>query len=194
MGKGPIYTPKFRVSYANVFEAKKNELNGEMEYSVVCLFKKDENLDVLKAAALEAVQKKWGTNEAAWPNIRKAFRDQSELWTKKNEKGELIPTPGTEKGAFFIRLKSKQKPGVLNQQAKPILDESQFYSGCWAHATVTCYAYDAKGNKGYAFGLQNIQKLEEGEPLSGRAKAEDEFQAIEGVAENNGPVTASSIF
>ena len=59
---------------------------------------------------------------------------------------------------------------------------------------MTCYAYDAKGNKGYAFGLQNIQKLEEGEPLSGRAKAEDEFQAIEGVAENNGPVTASRIF
>jgi len=195
--KKPIYTPVFTVSYPQVFTAKKNDLSGEDEYSVVALFKLGENLDVLKAAALEAVKKKWGEKESDWPNnLRKAFRDQIELATKKNDKGELIMPPGTTKGALFIRLKSKQKPGVLNAQAKPILDESEFYAGCKAIATVTCYAYDQKGNKGYAFGLSNLQKVGEGDRLSSRPKAEEEFAPIEGVAgeADGGPITAASIF
>jgi hypothetical protein len=40
------------------------------------------------------------------------------------------------------------------------------------------YAYNANGNKGIACGLQNLQKLEDGEPLGGRSRAEDDFTAI----------------
>jgi hypothetical protein len=43
---------------------------------------------------------------------------------------------------------------------------------------VTAYAYDKAGNRGVAFGLQNIQKLKDGEAFDGRSKPEDDFQPV----------------
>jgi hypothetical protein len=40
---------------------------------------------------------------------------------------------------------------------------------------MNAYAYDVSGNRGVAFGLGNVQVLEKGEPLTSRARAEDEF-------------------
>lgn len=41
------------------------------------------------------------------------------------------------------------------------------------------YAYNANGNKGIACGLQNLQKLEDGEPLGGRSRPKDDFDAVD---------------
>ena len=41
------------------------------------------------------------------------------------------------------------------------------------------YAYNAEGNKGIACGLQNLQKLEEGEILRGHSSAEEDFEDVE---------------
>ena len=66
-----VTTPKFRVSYPNVFEAKKNDLTGKMEYSIVALFKKGENLDALKKAVTDEIEKKLGPDKSKWPkNLR----------------------------------------------------------------------------------------------------------------------------
>ena len=56
MSKGT--TPKFRVSYPNVFKPRRNELNGKDEYSVVALFKKGEDLSKLKKLVQEAAEKR----------------------------------------------------------------------------------------------------------------------------------------
>jgi len=37
---GKLNTPEFRVAFPQVFTAKKNDLNGKDEYSVVALFPK----------------------------------------------------------------------------------------------------------------------------------------------------------
>ena len=42
-----------------------------------------------------------------------------------------------------------------------------------ADTSIVFYAYNANGNKGIACGLQNLQKLEDGEPLGGRSRAEE---------------------
>ena len=39
--------------------------------------------------------------------------------------------------------------------------------------------YNANGNRGIAEGLSNIQFWEDGEPLNGRVRAEDEFDALD---------------
>ena len=79
------------------------------------------------------------------------------------------------------------KPGVVDQNVQPIIEAEEMYAGCYARATLTAYAFDTAGNRGVAFGLQNIQKIRDGEPFTGREKAEDEFEAIESVGDDSAP-------
>ena len=57
------------------------------------------------------------------------------------------------------------------------MDATEVYSGCYGRLTLNFYAYNANGNKGVAAGLGNVQKLEDGEPLGGFTRAEDDFTA-----------------
>lgn len=83
------------------------------------------------------------------------------------------------KDSYFINANSKDKPGIVDKQVKPILDPGEFYSGCYGRASITFYAFNQNGNKGIACGLQNLQKLADGEPLSGRSRAEDDFTTVD---------------
>lgn len=186
-----VLTPNFRVSYPNVFKAKKNDLNGKDEYSIVALFPKGADLSKLKEAAKKAAVDKFGADQTKWPkNMRSPFRDQAErAKTDEATNKEILPA-GYEKGAFFLNLKSAQKPGLVNQSMEDIVEVSEFYAGCWARATINAYAYNHKGNAGIAFGLGNIQKVKDGDPLGSRTRAQDDFAPIEGAQED--PTTNGS--
>jgi len=169
-----VMTPKFRVSFPKLFKAEVNKLSGKTEYSVVALFEKGADLSELKNAVTELLTEKLGADKAKWPkNLKSPFRDQAE-----REKDGKLPA-GHAAGAVFMNLKSKDRPGVVDAKVQTILDENEFYGGCYARATVRPYYYDNAGNKGVAFGLQNVQKLADGEPMSGRAAAETEFAPVE---------------
>jgi len=172
---GNVLTPNFRASYPKVFKAELNSLSGKQEYSVVALFKKGEDLSPLKKAAEALLVEKLGADKAKWPkNLRIPFRDQAD----KMKDGQL--PAGHEEGAIFMNLKSQQKPGVVNQNVEAIIDETEFYAGCVCRATVRAYYYDQKGNRGIAFGLQNLQKVADGEPLgASRVSATNEFAPVE---------------
>jgi hypothetical protein len=188
-----VTTPKFRVSYPNVFKAKKNDLNGQEEFSLVALFPKGADLSALKKAAQEAVVEKWGSDPKKHPkNLRSPFRKHEEK-QYENDSGQTVYPPGMEEGGIFLNLKSKQRPGIVDQNVQDILVESEFYAGCYARATVRAYAYDNKGNAGVAFGLQNIQKMAEGDPLGSRTKAQDDFAPIAGAGTSEG-ASADSLF
>jgi hypothetical protein len=60
-----------------------------------------------------------------------------------------------------------------------ITDPSKVFAGCIVKASVNPFAYEQTGNRGIAFGLQNIQlwQHEDVERLDNRANAEDEFSA-----------------
>lgn len=173
-----VRTPDFRASYPNLFKAKKNELNGKDEYSVVALFKKGQDLSVLKAAATAAIELKWGKDKAKWPSqLKSPFRDQGDR-AKTDENGRKVLPGGYEDGAIFMTLKSDQRPGMVDQNVVPIIDTSEVYAGVFLRATIRFYAYDHKGNRGVGCGLQNIQKVKDGDPISGRVKAEDDFAPV----------------
>lgn len=159
-----VKTPKFRVSFPHVFEPHAFEKN-EPKYSMVMLFPKDTDIKSLKIACNAAAAQKWGNDSTKWPkNLRLPFRDG-------NEKTDL---QGYE-GNIFVSASSKNKPGLVDQKLQPILAENDFYAGCYARAELQAFAYDTNGNKGVSFALQNVQKLAEGEPFSGKKKAEDTF-------------------
>ncbi|HER7947796.1 TPA: DUF2815 family protein, partial [Streptococcus pyogenes] len=70
---------------------------------------------------------------------------------------------------------SPHKPGVVDGNRQEIIDTSELYSGIYGRASITFYAFNSNGNKGIACGLNNLQKLRDGEPLGGRTRAEDDF-------------------
>jgi hypothetical protein len=63
----------------------------------------------------------------------------------------------------------------VDRGADHILERSQIYSGVYGRASINFYAFNTNGNKGIACGLNNVQKLRDGEPLGGKSRAEDDF-------------------
>lgn len=186
-------TPKFRVSYPNVFEARKNEMSDKMEYSLTGIFPKDTDFTKLEAAVKVAVVDKWGEDRKGWPrSLRLPFRKSEELAevgedenVKRDANGKLVLPMGHEEGGKWIRMKSNLKPGLIGANREDIIDKNQFYAGCFARATVKAFAYEVKGNAGVSLWLQNIQKTGDGEPLAGRPKAQDQFEAIPDLAQGS---------
>jgi len=178
-----VLTPEFRVSFAYVFRPSKpmaGDENKDPKYTITMLFPKGADLSALKKAAQQAAIDKWGADKVP-KGLRSPFRDQGEK-----------DYAGYEAGAIFINATSKQKPGLVDARMNDIIEEKDFYSGCYAHATVRAFAYDNKGNRGVAFGLQNIQKLRDGEPLGGRTRPTDDFQAVADAGESSSG--AGSVF
>lgn len=189
-----VNTPTFRVAYPNVFKARKNDLNGNDEFSLVALFALDADLSELKAAAMEAATKKWGEDRSQWPTgLKTPFRDQGDK-KKKNSEGIMVLPDGYVEGAIFLTLRSTQKPGVVDQQVQEIIDTSEFYGGCYAIASINAFAYDQKGNRGISFGLGNVQKIKDGDPFGNRTKAKDDFAPIAGSVGGNNQQAATELF
>ncbi len=194
---GYVLTPTFRVSFPNVFEPKLNNLSGKMEYSVLALFAKGENMKVIEQEMLRAVKEKHGEaativklpvaancsgygcipapGKPAIPFKNWPLRDQGDLVNQKTQEAYS----GTEPGALYLNLKSKDKPGLVDQNNADIIDKTVLYSGCYARAAVNAFWYEQKGNKGVSFGLQALQKVKEGEVLGARqVKAQDAFEPV----------------
>lgn len=182
-------TPEFRVSFPSVFEAKSFN-NQEPKFSIAMLFTKTTDLKELKRAANNALIEKWGSDKAKWPKgLRSPFRDG-------NDKPDL----DGYKDTILVSASSKTRPGVVGNKidettgklrvitkddANP--DGGQlFYAGCYARATLIAFAYDTSGNKGVSFSLQNIQKLRDGKPFSGKKAATEEFGEVADASDDAG--------
>lgn len=166
-----VITGKVRFSYANVWEPKSIN-GGDEKYSVSLIIPKNDTKtinDIKKAieVAKQDGKAKFGGRIPA--NLKTPLRD-----------GDIDRLDDEAyKDSYFINANSKDKPQIVDKNVKPILDQSEVYSGCYGRASITFYAFNSNGNKGIACGLGNLQKLAEGDALSGRSKAEDEFSIFE---------------
>jgi len=163
-----VVTGKVRFSYAHVFEPKAIVEGAEEKYSVALLIPKEDTktlgkIDKAIKAALEAGKAKFGGKIPK--NYKSPLRDGDE----EREDDEAYA------GHMFINANSSRKPQVVDASLNPILDREEFYSGCYGRASVNFYAFSVSGNKGIACGLNNLQKLAEGERLSGGSSAEEDF-------------------
>jgi hypothetical protein len=166
-----VVTGKVRLSYVNVFEPRAGMNGGDPKYSVCVLIPKSDTATVNKVkAAIEAAKE---AGKATWggkvpPGVKVPLRD-----------GDTERDSAEYKGHWFINANSKQQPGVVDAQLNPIMSKGEVYSGVYGRVSLNFYAYSQSGNKGVGAGLQNVQKLADGEPLSGRSRAEDDFTAAE---------------
>jgi len=173
-----VITGKHTVmSYLNVNEPKTPLGGGTPKYSVSLIIPKSDTATVaqiraaIEAAYEEGQSKLKGSSKfvPALEDIKTPLRDGD-----KERKGD-----DAYKNAYFVNANSTTKPGVVDADRNPILDSSELYSGIIGRASVNFYAFNSNGNRGIACGLNNLQKVRDGEPLGGKASAEDDFSTDE---------------
>lgn len=147
----------------------------EPAYRLLLVFDSDTDLKEMRQTAGRALIKKWGKEEAA----KLLKKNKLNLPFRDAEEYEQYGEPFVE-GSTFISVSSTNPPGVVDARAKPIMKQQDFYAGCLARVSVYAHAYDSLGNMGVTFLLNNIQKTGDGEKISGRMDAADEFGAVEG--------------
>jgi len=170
-----VVTGKVRLSYVHVFEPFSNQDGQEPKYSCVLLIPKSDKATIKKLhdaqqAALEQGKTKQfgGKIPANWKNTLHDGDEDADL--EKNPEYE---------GCLFMSVSSKTKPGVVDRNLNPILDSTEVYSGCYARVSINAFPFNTQGNRGVSFGLNHIQKWEDGDFLGGRSRAEDDFDALE---------------
>ena len=165
-----------RLSYEHVWEPVSIN-GGNPKYSVCAMIPKTDAATVEKlrkaidAAYREGEGKLKGSGKSVPPMsaIKNPLRD-----------GDLDrPDDPAFAGMWFVNANTDRAPGVVDLNCNPVLDRSEVYSGCYCRVSLTFYAFNSNGNRGIACGLNNLQKVKDGEHLGGRMSAEAEFAGLD---------------
>lgn len=171
-----ITGPETRWSYANVWEAKSVN-GGTPKFSVSLIIPKSDTVTIKKIqAAIEAAYKE---GEAKLKGNGRSVPALSVLKTPLRDGDTERPDDEAYANAYFVNANSATAPGIVDADRQPILDRSEVYSGVYGRASINFYAFNSNGNKGIACGLNNLQKIRDGEPLGGKSRAEDDFATEE---------------
>lgn len=179
MTETKVITGKVRFSYLAVFKPKTIEGSEEAKYSVSLIIPKSDKAtikrikDAIKAAAEQGKASKFGGKIPA--NLKHPLRDGD----------EDRPDDEAYADSYFVNASSVTKPGVVDKNLNPIIDEEELYSGCYGRASINFFAFNSNGNRGIAAGLNNLQKLADGESLGGRQSAEADFSGLDDVEDED---------
>lgn len=165
-----VVTGKVRFCYVNVFEPTAMNEGDTPKYNICILIPKSDTatIDKIKKAieaAKEAGKAKLADKNGRIPaNLKLPLRDGDE---------ERPDDPAFE-DRYFINANSMRQPSIVDRSLNPIMSRDEFYSGCYGRASINFYAFNVS-SKGIAAGLNNLQKLEDGEMLAGGSTVEEDF-------------------
>lgn len=177
-----ITGPDVRFSYVHVFNPV--AIKGSTpKYSVSLIIPKSDTETVrkikaaIKAAFDEGIAKLQGNSKTV-PTFAATSHPLKD--------GDIMrPDDPAYKNSYFLSANSIDQPGVVDKDLQPIIDPAEFYSGCYGRASLNFYAFNANLNKGIACGLNNIQKLRDGERLGGgRPSAASDFGGLDVPSDN----------
>lgn len=171
-----ITGPETRWSYANVWEPKSIN-GGAPKYSVSLIIPKSDTSTVEKIQA--AIQAAYEEGQGKLKGNGKTVPALSVLKTPLRDGDTERPDDSAYADSYFINANSAAAPGIVDADRQPIIDRSEVYSGVYGRASISFYAFNSNGNKGIACGLNNLQKIKDGEPLGGKSRAEDDFSTEE---------------
>ena len=161
-----------RWSYCNVWEAKAIN-GGTPKFSVSLLIPKSDTVTVKKIK--DAIEAAYREGEAKLKGNGKSVPALSVIKTPLRDGDQERPDDPAYAGHYFLNANSTTAPGIVDADCQPILTRSEVYSGVYGRASISFYAFNSSGNRGIACGLNNLQKIRDGEPLGGRASAESDF-------------------
>ena len=154
-----------RWSYANVWNPKAIN-GGTPKYSVSLIIPKSDTVTIQKIKA--AIKAAYEEGQAKLKGNGKSVPALSVLKTPLRDGDTERPDDEAYRDAYFINANSPTPPGIVDSDRQPIIDTS-----------ISFYAFNSNGNKGIACGLNNLQKIADGEPLGGKTRAEDDFADID---------------
>lgn len=168
-----ITTGKVRASFVHIFQPRQQD-DGDPKYSVTLLIPKTD-VNTLNAiygeiekAKQEGTQKVFGGSIP--PGCRIPIYDGDGVRPASGE-----PFGEECKGHMVITASAKLQPSIVGLDMQPIINPSEIYSGCYIRVSINFFAYNQRGNKGVGCGLNAVQKIEDGEPLTTRVSAEEAF-------------------
>ena len=161
-----------RWSYVNAWEPKSIN-GGTPKFSVSLIIPKSDAVTIKKIQA--AIEAAYHEGEGKLKGNGKTVPPMAALKTPLRDGDVERPDDPAYANAYFINANSATAPGIVDADRNPILSRSEVYSGVYGRASITLYAFNSNGNKGIACGLNNLQKIRDGEPLGGRASAESDF-------------------
>lgn len=164
-----------RFSYPHVFEPHAIE-GGKPKYSIMLIIDKDDTetvqaiRDAMNQCAVEAAANgMWGGSIPS--DLRNPLRDGD---TDPAHKGD--PTCA---GKYFLNASSTYRPGLVDRNNREIINPDEFYPGCYGRAQLNVFGYDRVGNRGIGVGLNNLQKVMDGDNLSGAQDPKTVFGAFD---------------
>lgn len=178
MASNRIHTPEGTARFTSVFQArqrkdKNGNPQGDPKFQITLIFDEDEGLKDMRQAAHALAVEKFGAGykkliekgKLNWP-----FYDNADKTDDDDN-----PISGFENPGTHVSFKTTDKPGVVDEDAEPIMEKSEIYDGMRARVSCRPFAYDNE-SRGIAFRLINVQKLGDGDRLSGDPSAEDDFK------------------
>lgn len=167
-----IVTGLVRFSYAQIWEPRAMEEGGDKKYSLSAIIPKSDKATISKIRKVldqltEEAKKKY--NGKLPKGFKLPLRDGDEDRAEDEAYAD----------SMFVNCTSKNQPGIVNAKREKVMEQDEVYSGCYGHVSINFYLYDKAGSKGIAAGLNNVMKVKDGEPLSGRASAEEDFKDLE---------------
>lgn len=157
-------TPKGRVHFAKVFAPEAFTPEQTPKYSLMLSFPNEAMIQEIVDNVDRAIADKWGTAVPRGLKLPYVY-------------GSEVDWNGFESGTIGIRFSSKFKPTLVDQdlvEFDDFTDPGKFYDGCYARVSYSTYAYD-NVSKGVMLNLHHIQKLDDGEQISNRSSAAEDF-------------------
>lgn len=161
-------------------QGKRNDIiinGGAPKYSVSLIIPKSDTKTIEKIQA--AIQAAYDEGQGKLKGNGKSVPALSVLKTPLRDGDAERPDDEAYADSYFINANSGTAPGIVDADRQPILERSEVYSGVYGRASINFYAFNSNGNKGIACGLNNLQKIKDGEPLGGKSRAEDDFDTEE---------------
>lgn len=167
------HTPVGTAAYVNLFTARqrtdaKGNPQGDPKFGLALFFPEGTNLKDMKAEAQRVGVEKFG------PKFVELVKKGKMNWPFTDTEDMDDPEPPFDEPGTSVNFKSADRPGIVDADAEPIMDKSEIYSGMQARVSCRAFAYD-NASKGVAFALINVQKVDDGERMSGNPSAEDDF-------------------
>lgn len=171
-----ITTGMARLSYCHLTTPRAADQTAEPKYSVTVLIpKSDAATKYAIDAAIQTAIQEGVANPRAW-NGRRPVNPSTPIYDGDGTRRNGEPFGEECRGHWVFTASCKDRPKVYDANLQEILDPTQIYSGMYGRVNVRFYAFSKSGNTGIACALNMVQKLQDGEPLSGsRITAEEAF-------------------
>ena len=166
-----VVTGLVRFCYCHVFEPTAMNEGDTPKYNVAILIPKDDEKTVnaikkaIENAKVAGKSKIVDKNGNIPKSLKLPLRDGDE----ERSDDEAFAD------SYFLNATSNRKPTIVDRNLDPIMNKDEFYSGVYGRISLNMFAFNTSGNKGIAAGLQNLQKLEDGEMLAGGSTADEDF-------------------